>query len=175
MKYPAAPPTPFLAALPQKTRVPFRSQLLPSRTAQALSVRTTIACSLLKSLASLFASPVLCFQWLAASFHKTPGGVGYCAPLRHLRVLRVSALSFAVLESALVFKNLQVAPSTPGICISRVFMHLQTAFYATRVFSQTSALPPSFSLFSPLATRLPRAELRGHSPLPSHAIVSLNP
>jgi|ERR1700687_5057469 len=81
MKYPPAPLTPFSATLPQSPALPSRSHSLISRTAQALSVCTTIACSLLKSLGSLFASPVLCFQWLAASFHKTPGGGGYPLPI----------------------------------------------------------------------------------------------
>jgi len=46
----------------------------------------------LSSLCSLFGTPFLCFQQLAASFPKTPG-VG--VPLRHLSDLCVSALSVA--------------------------------------------------------------------------------
>ena len=36
-------------------------------------------------------------------------------------------------------------PSISSICIPCVFIHLQIAFFATRLFSKTSALSPSFS------------------------------
>jgi hypothetical protein len=174
MKYPPAPLTPFLASPP---RIQRRTHILnEQRDLKDLdpTLSASITCRLLKSLAALFPSRFLYFQSFAASFRKTPGGVGYCVPLRHLRVLRVSALSFAVLESVLVFKKLQVAPSTPSICIPRVFMHLQILFFATRVFSKTSALPPSFSLFpvfSDSSFRLSTVNCR----LPGRAIVSPNP
>jgi hypothetical protein len=183
MKYPPAPLTPFLAALLCiRRRIHILSEPEP-KGLDRLTPSTSVACSLLKSLASLFPPRFLYFQSLAVSFRKTPGRVGYCVPLRRLRALRacplwrVSALSFAVLESVLVFKNLQVAPSTPSICIPRVFMHLQIPFSATRVFSQTSALPPSFPLLSPLATRLPRAEPRGtrHSSLATSLCLGVDP
>jgi hypothetical protein len=81
MKYPPAPLTPFLASLPQNPRRAFRCHLLPSRTVQSPSAGASIACALLKSLVALFATPVLYFQWLAASFRKTPGG-GYPASVQ---------------------------------------------------------------------------------------------
>jgi hypothetical protein len=75
MKYPPAPLTPFVAALPQKAPISFRSRSLISHQGAPLSVHASIACSLLNSLASLFATPLLCFQSFADSFVKT-GGVG---------------------------------------------------------------------------------------------------
>jgi hypothetical protein len=44
----------------------------PRRVSHAVSCY----CALLNSLAALFATPILCFQWLAASFRKTPRGMG---------------------------------------------------------------------------------------------------
>src|ERR1700730_8996979 len=41
--------------------------------------------------------------------------------------------------------ELTSCPSISSICIPCVFIHLQIAFFATRLFSKTSALPPSFS------------------------------
>src|SRR5258707_14754587 len=46
---------------------------------QSVTLAPSIACRLLKSLASLFALPFLCFQQLAASLCKIPG-VGYTPP-----------------------------------------------------------------------------------------------
>src|SRR5260370_23055379 len=76
MKYPASHLTPFLATLLQEPRHPFRCQLLPSRTGQGLSAGASSACALLNSLVALFSTPILCFQRLAHSFAKTPGGWG---------------------------------------------------------------------------------------------------
>jgi hypothetical protein len=159
MKYPASHLTPFLAPLPENLhRLHIdRSQIYPTppKVNSSLSYCSKLFFTL--SLEGFVAKKVNFFgiKQIQTLSQRTPG-VGCGVPLRHLRVLRVSALSFAVLASVLVIKNLRITPSTPSICIPCVFTHLQIPFFATRVFSQTSALPPSFSLF--VATRLPRAE-----------------
>src|SRR5260370_930124 len=76
MKYPASRLTPFLAALPSKARISFHYRSLISHQGTRLSAYVSIACSLLNSLASLFATPSLYFQSFADSFVKTPGGGG---------------------------------------------------------------------------------------------------
>src|SRR5882762_3110154 len=68
------------------------------------------SCGLFFSLGALFDVRLVCFQYLADSLCKTPGGG---VPLRHLRALRAcplfrraSALSFAVILSPLCFHGL---------------------------------------------------------------------
>src|SRR5258708_9109551 len=73
MKYPTGPLTPSLAALPQDVSLCSRRHPLVSIPSTLLSVCASIACTLLKSLASLFATPILCFQSLADSFTKIVG------------------------------------------------------------------------------------------------------
>src|SRR6266404_8651662 len=76
MKYPPAPLTPFLASPP---RIERRTHILNEQRElkdYQPTLSASIACRLLKSLASLFAPRILCFQRLAASFRKTPGGGG---------------------------------------------------------------------------------------------------
>ena len=43
--------------------------------------------------------------------------------------------------------ELTSCPSISSICIPCVFIHFQSAFFPTRLFSKTSALPPGFLLF----------------------------
>jgi hypothetical protein len=57
--------------------LPSRTNLVGPCPTPALTLGPSIACRLLKSLASLFATRALCFQQLAASFCKTPGVGGY--------------------------------------------------------------------------------------------------
>src|ERR1700719_3052017 len=71
----------------QISKLPLRKLSCPSRRPDPNSRPV----NLLQPLVSLFPTPVLCFQQLAASFPKSPG-VG--VPLRNLRDLCVSALSF---------------------------------------------------------------------------------
>ena len=74
MKYPPAPLTPFLASPPRirrRTHIPNEQRELKDHQP---TLSASIACRLLKSLASLFAPRILCFQRLAASFAKIPGG-----------------------------------------------------------------------------------------------------
>src|SRR5260370_14027934 len=60
---------------------PTNSPLRNSFTSQLpLSPFPPISCRLLKSLASLFRTLILCFQCFAASFSKTPGGWGIKPP-----------------------------------------------------------------------------------------------
>src|SRR5260221_5419838 len=96
MKYPVSHLTPSLATLPQD--VPLRSprHLLASIPSPALSSYKSTACALLNSLASLFATPSLCFQSFADSFAKI-GGVGGCpAPLPATRLPREGPLGHAL-------------------------------------------------------------------------------
>src|SRR5882762_8372127 len=78
MKYPPAPLTPFLASPPRiRRRTHILNEQRELKDHQPTLLPST-ACRLLKSLASLFAPRILCFQRLAASFAKIPGG-GYSA------------------------------------------------------------------------------------------------
>src|SRR5882724_4208875 len=74
MKYPPAPLTPFFASPPRIRR---RTHILNEQRElkdHQLTLSASMGCRLLKSLASLFAPRILCFQRLAASFAKIPGG-----------------------------------------------------------------------------------------------------
>jgi len=141
MKYLPAPLTPFLASTPDNSHP---LQINPSPIAFLGRNSNTAVSYSYKLLVVAKKSELLCNQANPNSFTKTPG-VGGGVPLRHLRVLCVSALSFAVVTPVFVFKSLQIAPFTPSICIPFIFINLQIAFFATRLFSKTSALPPSFS------------------------------
>ena len=82
MNYPTSHLTPFLPALPAKAPFASAHRSLAPHTAKLLNTHGSIACTLLNSLASLFAHAFVCFQSLADSFCKI-GGVGYpfpCAP-----------------------------------------------------------------------------------------------
>src|SRR5437899_10667340 len=134
MKYPPAPLTPFLAPPPRirrRTHIPNEQRELKDHQP---TLSASIACRLLKSLASLFSTPFLYFQSLAASFRKTPGVWGtvfpcgasaFSAPLRyHLQFLSRSFFS----------RTYELPPPTPSICIPCVFIQLQIPFFATRLF-----------------------------------------
>ena len=71
----------------QISKLPRRNLPCPSRRSSPNSRPVNV----LQPLGSLFPTPVLCFQQLAASFPKTPG---WGVPLRNLCDLCVSALSF---------------------------------------------------------------------------------
>ena len=69
--------------------------MLSRRVSPYLSRRSTLNCRFfndLQPLESLFTVPVLCFQWLAASFSKTPG-VGYTHDPRPFGISNIQALS----------------------------------------------------------------------------------
>jgi hypothetical protein len=117
MKYSPAPLTPSPATLPQNVPLCSRCHSLVSIPLNVLSACTSIACALLNSLASLFATPLLCFQSFADSFAKTRGwwmGVP-CAffsftpifegPLVYPERSSRGATPFLL---AFVFKNLQI-------------------------------------------------------------------
>src|ERR1700686_3055418 len=76
MNYPASHLTPFLPALPAKAPFASGHRSLVPHTAKLLNPHGSITCTLLNSLASLFAHAFVCFQSFADSFCKTPG-VGY--------------------------------------------------------------------------------------------------
>jgi len=124
MKYPPALLTPFLAALPHKATISFRSRSLISQQGTPLSAHASIACSLLNSLASLFATPSLYFQSFADSFAKTPGVGG-----------AVYKLLAAPLLLAFVFKNLQIPLRARPPAALFIFMHLQIPWRANFFFS----------------------------------------
>src|SRR5260370_18734273 len=74
MKYPASLLTPFLATLSQDVPLGSRRHPRVSILSTLLSACASIACALLKSLASLFVTPFLYFQSVADC--KKPGGGG---------------------------------------------------------------------------------------------------
>src|ERR1700739_2302682 len=82
MKYPPAPLTPFLAALCIRRTMRILSEQRERKDLDPLTLSTSIPCALLNSLASLFATPLVCFQSLAASFAKIPGVGGSQTALR---------------------------------------------------------------------------------------------
>src|ERR1700730_15441177 len=141
MKYPPAPLTPSLATLPQNVRLGFSCPSLVSITSTVLSVCASIACALLNSLASLFATPVLYFQSFVDSFVKTPGGGGAAPISRHSFTPNALPRGAAPLLLAFVFKNLQIplraCPPTPLF----IFSHLQIAWRANSFVSHRYKLP----------------------------------
>src|SRR5882762_2548903 len=125
MKYQPAPLTPFLASPPRIRR---RTQILNEQRElkdHQLTLSASIACRLLKSLASLFAPRILCFQRLAASFRKTPGVGG--------TVFLCDTSAFS-------------APARRG---GSLRYHLQ--FLSRSLFSRTYELPPPHHRFASLA------------------------
>jgi hypothetical protein len=147
MKYPPAPLTPFLASLlciRRRIAHPERARAEGSRSTNSQHLNILHALEL--SCRSFYNSSRL-FSIVCSLFFPKHRGGGTSAPRRVLcaRPPQWVTLSFAVVASVLVFNNLQIAPSTPSVCIPHIFIHLQIAFFATHVFSQTSALPPVFS------------------------------
>jgi hypothetical protein len=76
MKHPASPLTPLFPALPAKAPFASGQRSLVPHTTKLLNTHSSITCTLLNSLASLFAHAFVCFQSFADSFCKI-GGVGY--------------------------------------------------------------------------------------------------
>src|SRR5882762_8334832 len=85
----------------------------------------SMACALFFSLAALFCIPILCFQSLADSFCKNPGGGGISALASHESHVQKSRVA--------------------QLCAPFVFMVLQIPFPASSLLSQSSALPPGVS------------------------------
>src|SRR5882724_3237743 len=116
MKYPPAPLTPFLASplsIPRRTHIPNEQRELKDHQP---TLSASIACRPLNSLASLFSTPFLYFQSLAASFRKTPGVGG--------AVFLCSASAFS-------------APARRG-----GFLRYHLQFLSQSLFSRTYELPP---------------------------------
>src|SRR5258705_6249291 len=93
MKYPPAPLTPFFASPPRigrRTHIPNEQHELKDHQP---TLSASIACRLLNSLASLFSTPFLYFQSLAASFRKTPGCGVPCFPATPPRSPRLPAVT----------------------------------------------------------------------------------
>src|SRR6267378_5314006 len=76
MEYLPDPLTPFLASplsIRRRTHIPNEQRELKDHQP---TLSASMGCRLLKSLASLFSTPFLYFQSLAASFARIPGGGG---------------------------------------------------------------------------------------------------
>jgi hypothetical protein len=101
--------------------LPSRTNLVGPCPTPTLTLGPSIACRLLNSLASLFATPVLCFQQLAASLPKIPGG-------------GVSLRDNSARSAALGY---HFRP----ICTPFVFRTLQIPFAPTRLFSHPYKTP----------------------------------
>ena len=117
MKYPPAPLTPFLAALPQNARPSLRCHRLVAKTRKPRSSVSSTACPLLNSPAPLLATPPLSFQSLTASFLKTPGvGLPSRKPGERQRPSRFPRLTshqtpVTALCLSPVLNNLQIPPA----------------------------------------------------------------
>jgi hypothetical protein len=159
MKYPPAPLTPFLAALLCiRRRMHTLNEQRELKGFDPLTLSTSISCALLNSLASLFASPLVCYQSFAASFFKTPGW-GYSAtPPRSPRLAAVAGLCIiiAVVGSVPRFQEL-TSCSLPPIDLHPARFHaLMNCFFRnSRVFTNFCVAPWffDFSRHSPLVTR----------------------
>ena len=141
MKYPPAPLTLCLATLLQNLPLCSRCHSLLSIPPPVLSTCKSIACALLNSLASLFATPFLCFQSFADSFAKT-GGWGCPAPFPATRLPRALSTRRNSISGRLCFQELtQTPPAALSIGMPRIFKHLQIPFRATPFFSHPYKMP----------------------------------
>src|SRR5882762_7946093 len=116
------------------------------------------SCGLFFSLGALFDVRLVCFQYLADSFCKTPGGG---VPLRHLRALRAcpffrraSSLSLAFFCRPSIFIHLQIPPRRVSICNILCFHALTNPFFRNFfVFTSIQnarVSPPHFTTFLPI-------------------------
>ena len=163
MKYPPAPLSPFHAVLSQKPQISFHHQPLVTESGKPLTADASRTCALSNPLVALFRNPSRLFSIACSLFSKNPR-VGYPARFCGTASVAVSGgFAFhwtrAAGHRSRLFNNLQTPPSTPSICIPRVFIRLQIPFFATRVFSRTSESPPVFSL----ATKFSRCHLSARS------------
>jgi len=142
MKYPPAPLTPFFASLLCIRR---RTHILSEPREpedDQLTTAASIACALLNSLVALFSAPVLYFQWLAASFHKTPGG-GYPA----------SVQSSGSPQRANPFASYHIPATLAFSCDYALFCatavrQTLSPQELTHSFHRNGGVPPRFSVFS---------------------------
>jgi hypothetical protein len=130
------------------------------------TLSASIACRLLKSLASLFPSPFLYFQSFAASFRETPGVWGtvfLCDTSAFSASLR---RHFQFLSRSLFSRTYELPPTRHRFAPRAFSGTYKLHFPQLPYFQNYLRCPLVFRFFSPLATR--------HSPL-SNAIVSHNP
>jgi hypothetical protein len=160
MKYPAAQLTPFL---PSPLCIRRRMHILTEqRDLKDLdpTLSASIACRLLKSLASLFPSPFLYFQSFAASFRKTPGVWGtvfLCDTSAFSASLypepRGVRYHFQFLSRSLFSRTYELPPTRHRFA-SRGFSYTyKLHFPQLPYFQNYLRCPLVFRFFSPLATR----------------------
>jgi hypothetical protein len=99
------------------------------------SVLNPLSFMRLQPLCVQFSTPLLCFQWFAASFSRTPG-VGCTQQKPPSRITNVPAR-----RPRTVCKPVTLA-SLGSICKPFPFISLRIALSASPLFSQSSALPP---------------------------------
>ena len=151
MKYPPAPLTPFLAALPQNAPPSFRCHRPVAETRKPRSCVSSTAWPLLISLASLFATPPLSFQSFTASFLKTPGvGVSGRKPGERQRPSRFPRLTshqtpVTSLRPCPVLNNLRIPlahhrSASPPFSATYKSLFLQTLSF--HIDTNPQGLPP---------------------------------
>jgi hypothetical protein len=170
MKYPAAQLTPFL---PSPLCIRRRMHILTEqRDLKDLdpTLSASIACRLLKSLASLFPSPFLYFQSFAASFRKTPGVWGtvfLCDTSAFSASLRYH---FQFLSRSLFSRTYELPPTRHRFACPAFSCTYKLLFPQLASFQKHLRCPPSFPVF--LATRLPRALGKGALPTRHFPVLS---
>jgi hypothetical protein len=156
MKYPASHLTPFPPTFPGKitckriliaknsARAP-ASPLSTFRmnTCKSVSKQRTLSPSRMNTYAKTGGRGVLL---LTASAKRRCSGraSGRSASAARARCRRPHSIHSKSICDRPVIMNLRIAPSNLSICISHLFINLRIAFFATHLFSKTSALPPSF-------------------------------
>src|SRR5882757_3528449 len=148
MKYPPAPLTPFLASPP---RIGRRTHILNDQRElkdHQPTLSASIACRLLKSLASLFAPRILCFQRLAASFVKIPG-VGI--PLGFSSLFTRSAvrdgwLNFCLLVFSRTYESLFAAHRSASPVFSYSYKSLFPQLLLFHIYTKPPGVTHHYSL-----------------------------
>jgi|ERR1700730_3262067 len=132
--------------------------------AAALSDSAPVACRLLKSLASLFVTPLVCFQSLAASLCKNTGG-GVSRAMSFTRSAHSNSGRVCLQE---------LTNSTHRFASSAFSSTYELLFSQPPYFQKHLRCPLVFRFFSPLVYPELLGGATRHSPLPS-AIVTDTP
>ncbi len=155
MKYPPAPLTPFLASPPRIRR---RTQILNDQRElkdYQPTLSASIACRLLNSLASLFSTPFLYFQSLAASFVKIPG-VGVPRGFSSLftgSAVREGQLNFCPLVFSRTYESLFAAHRSASPAFSYSYKSLFPQLLSFHIYTK----PPGVTHHYSLPTAISRA------------------
>ena len=155
MKYPPAPLTPFLASPPRirrRTHIPNEQRELKHHRP---TLSASMGCRLLKSLASLFSTPFLYFQSLAASFARIPGGGGTprLSWLFIRSAVRDGRLNFCSLVFSRTYESLFAAHRSASPAFSYSYKSLFPQLLSFQIYTK----PPGVTHHYSLPTAISRA------------------